>query len=405
MRLLFVVQRYGEMVPGGAEQYCREMAERLSARGHEIEVATTCARSYVDWADFFAPGTEIINGVVVHRFRVAHPRDNDLFNVLNLRMTRGRGSRRLSVQREWMRMQGPHTPELVHWLERRARDFDCVAFFTYLYWTTWAGLEAVAGTVPTILHPTAHDEPPMRLSLFDAEFRLPDGFALLTPEEAELLRARFHIEPRSDVVGIGVDLTDADPSLFRTQFPMDDAPYLLFVGRLDPGKGAREIVDFFTHYKDRNPGDLRLVLLGEPLIEVPERPDIIVTGFVDYDVRDSAMAGSLALVQPSYFESFSMVLTESFAHRRPALVQGRCAVLRGHAERSGAAIPYSGFAEFEAAVDAIVREPGLADAMGRAGRAYVERDYNWDTVLTRYEHLVADIIDSVSSPGSDVAAS
>ena len=47
-----------------------------------------------------------------------------------------------------------------------------------------------------------------------------------------------------------------------------------------------------------------------------------------------------------------MVLTESFAQRRPALVQRRCAVLEGHARRSGGALPYSGFAEFEAAVDA-----------------------------------------------------
>jgi glycosyltransferase involved in cell wall biosynthesis len=292
-------------------------------------------------------------------------------------------------------MQGPWSPDLIHWLERHARDYDCVAFYTYLYWTTWAGLDAVAGTVPTVLHPTVHDEPPVRLSLFDNMFRLPNAFALLTPEEAQFVRDRFHIEPRHEVVGIGVDLVDSDPRPFRTRFPMDDAPYLLFVGRLDPGKGAREIVDFFTTYKDRNPSDLRLVLLGEPLIDVPERDDIVVTGFVDYELRDSAMAGSLALVQPSYFESFSMVLTESFAHRRPALVQGRCAVLRGHAVRSGAAIPYEGYAEFEGAVGMLLDDNGLVAAMGAAGRAYVEREYSWDLVLERYERLVEETISAV----------
>ena len=38
MRILYVIQRYGEDVAGGAEQYCREIAERMAARGHEIDV-------------------------------------------------------------------------------------------------------------------------------------------------------------------------------------------------------------------------------------------------------------------------------------------------------------------------------------------------------------------------------
>jgi glycosyltransferase involved in cell wall biosynthesis len=99
----------------------------------------------------------------------------------------------------------------------------------------------------------------------------------------------------------------------------------------------------------------------------------------------------LALVHPSYFESFAMVLTEAFAQRRPALVQGRCAVLNGHAHRSGAALPYSGFVEFEAAVDALRDTPGLADALGRAGRRYVEREYDWDVVMARYERVLARV--------------
>ena len=65
MRLLYVVQRYGETIAGGAEQHCREMAERMAARGHHVEVATTCAKSYVDWADFYEPGRSTIAGVVV----------------------------------------------------------------------------------------------------------------------------------------------------------------------------------------------------------------------------------------------------------------------------------------------------------------------------------------------------
>jgi glycosyltransferase involved in cell wall biosynthesis len=163
---------------------------------------------------------------------------------------------------------------------------------------------------------------------------------------------------------------------------------VLYVGRVDPSKSAQELVEFFCAYKDRNPGPERIVFLGKTLFDLPVRPDVIATGFVDTALRDAALAGATALLQPSYFESFSMVLTEAFAHRRPALVQRRCAVTNGHAARSGAAISYSGFAEFEAALESLFKNAALADAMGAAGRAYVERDYNWEHVLDNYEALL-----------------
>jgi glycosyltransferase involved in cell wall biosynthesis len=389
MRLLYVVQRYGETIAGGAEQHCREMAERMARRGHHVEVATTCAQSYVDWADAYEPGRSTIGGVVVHRFRVATPRDNTRFNELNRRMVSGRGSRPLFLQREWMRQQGPWSPDLVTWLERDGRRFDCVICFTYLYWTTWAALDALRGRVPLVLHPTVHDEPPLRLSLFDAVFHAPDAFALSTPEEIDLIRARFHIDPPCEVVGIGVEVGTADPARFRAAYRLGTRPYLLYVGRIDEGKGALALVDFFIAYKDRHPtDDLVLVLVGDALLRIPERDDIVVTGFVDYQTRDDALAGALALAQPSFFESFSMILTESFAFGRPALVQGRCKVLGGHARRSNAAIPYESFAEFECALEMFRDDPALADAMGAAGKAYVEREYTWDVVLDRYEGLL-----------------
>ena len=399
MRILYVVQRYGEDIAGGSEQHARAFAERLAARGHRVEVLTTTAVSYVDWANALTPGLSRCNGVAVRRVPVRQERNGSLFGDFNARMVNARHARPLSIQREWMRMQGPDAPEVARFLRRRASDYDLVVFITYLYWTAWAGLQACAGAVPTVLHPTAHDEPPLRLSIFDEVLRLPDALAFLTPEEAEVVRARFPTAPAGEVVGIGID-TDrpGEPDRFRARFGLGDAPYLLYVGRVDPAKGAAELLDFFDAYKRRNPGALRLVLLGEQIVEY-KVPDLVVTGFVDEATRDDALAGMLALVQPSYFESFSLVLNEAFAQGRPALVQGRCAVLAGHARRSGAAIPYSGFAQFEAAVDAFLERGQVADAMGAAGRRYVTREYRWETVLDRYERfLEAVTISGVPRP-------
>jgi len=392
MRVLYVVQRYGEEIAGGAEQHARAFAERLVERDHRVTVLTTCAKSYVDWSNALPRGWSNANGVSVFRAWVAGRRNPHLFGRFNSRLSNAPSVRPLALQREWMQMQGPYAPDVVPWLRHHARTYDVVVFITYLYWLTWAGLRECAGAVPTLLHPTAHDEPPLRLSIFQEVLRAPDAFAFLTPEEASLVAERFPGAPAGDVVGIGVDIdSPGDADAFRRKFGLGAAPYLLYVGRVDPAKGASELIDYFVAYKRRNPSDLRLVLLGELLVDDPGRPDIIATGFVDEPTRNGALAGARAMVHPSYFESFAMNLTEVFAQRRPALVQRRCTVLEGHAMRSGAAVPYSGFAEFEAAVDEIYASPGLADALGEAGRRYVEQHYRWDVVMDGYERTLARV--------------
>ena len=392
MRLVYVVQRYGATIGGGAEQHCREMAERLAQRGHDIHVVTTCAQSYIDWADVYPPGTAVERGVTVHRFPVGETREIRSFDALTDHLIASPGLRPMELQEEWMRRQGPYAPDIPRWLAAHGGEFDCVIFFTYLYWTTWQGLRTCAGAFPTLLHPTVHDEPVLRFSIFDQLFRAPDAFALSTPEEIELIARRFHVDPVGAVIGIGVEQTRADIQPFRDAYPaVAGAPYLLYVGRVDAGKGAVELYRNFVEYKQRNPSRLQLVYLGDAITTLPDHPDVLVTGFVGDDVRDAAVAGALALAQPSYFESFSMILTEAFAQSRPALVQARCEVLKGHAERSNAAIPYRDAAEFEAALRLVEHQAGLADALGANGRAYVEAHYRWNDVLDRYEALLEDV--------------
>jgi len=75
MRLLFVVQRYGREVAGGAELHCRQFATKLAARDHDVDVLTSCAVDYVHWANEYPPGLAELDGVQVNRLPVAAPRD------------------------------------------------------------------------------------------------------------------------------------------------------------------------------------------------------------------------------------------------------------------------------------------------------------------------------------------
>ena len=83
-----------------------------------------------------------------------------------------------------------------------------------------------------------------------------------------------------------------------------------------------------------------------------------------------------------------MVVAEAWAAGKPVLVQGRSDVLRGQARRSGAALCFEGWVEFMAAVELLLTRTGLADELAAAGKSYVERNYSWEAVMTRYEALL-----------------
>ncbi len=389
MRLMLVVQRYGEDIAGGSEQCCRLFAEHLAGRGHDVEVATSCARRYTDWANEFPAGLDHVNGIPVHRFPVEAPRNHHVFDPLHWVNVSSERPVPLFLQEEWVDQMGPRTVELPGYLVERAADVDAMVFFTYLYYPTVRGLEAVAGKVPTVFHPTVHREPGITVALYDRLFRRPDALGFLTVEEQELVAEHMGIRSLSAVLGVGCDLdVQGDGQGFRAAHGLGDDPYLVYVGRVDPGKGSIDAYHYFLTYKERNPGPLKLVVVGDQVFPLPPHPDVVLTGFLGDQEKDDALAGSTAFLQPSYFESFSMALTEAWALRRPALVQGRCDVLVGQARRSGGALPYVGYAEFEAAVGLLLADPGLGERMGLAGRAYVEQQYRWDIVLDRYEQLL-----------------
>jgi glycosyltransferase involved in cell wall biosynthesis len=387
MKLLYVVQRYGDDIVGGSEAACRQFAEALTNAGHSIEVVTSCARSYVTWEDSYEEGTTNINGVLVHRLRVEEPRKPERFGPMDQWLMSENSSPLRFEHERWARIMGPDISGFRKWMIDNAHRFDAAIFMTYLYSTATSGIPAIAGRIPIVFQPTAHDEPPLRIPLFEATFRLADAFMFFTPEERTVVEERFRIDPVGKVVGIGIELNPPcwDPSEFRNLFGLQDDPYLVYVGRLDPMKGVKQLCEFFVELKKQYPSSLKLVLAGDPMVELPEHEDIVITGFLEESMKHAAIKGSLALVQSSYFESFSIVLCEAWVQKRPALVQGASTVLRGQAMRSNGAIPYEGYAEFEQAVMMLFEDRDLADQMGVCGRSYVEQQYEWNNVVKNVE--------------------
>jgi glycosyltransferase involved in cell wall biosynthesis len=180
-----------------------------------------------------------------------------------------------------------------------------------------------------------------------------------------------------------LDDYQADPSRFRRRFGLSD-PFILYAGRLSPTKNLLELVSFFTAYKRLRPGPLKLVLMGQEMMSIPAHPDVLPIGFQSEQDKLDAYAAALALCQPSLLESFSIVIMESWLAGAPVLVHGDCDATRYHVSRSNGGLYYVGFEEFAGALDWLMEHPVERRQMGHSGRAYVLREYNWETVLDRF---------------------
>lgn len=391
MRVTFVAPRYGAAIMGGAEGGVRMLAERLvSDLGMEVRVLTSCAVDARTWADEYPAGTTEEAGVTVHRFASEAGRDPG-FDRFSRKVMAVPHRTTKDEQERWVAMQGPRNPALVEAI--RADDGDVVAFTPYLFFPTVHGLPLVGDR--GVLHGAAHDEPPLGLPIYRQVFTAAGGIVYYTPSERRLVEERFPVAATPQIVlGLGVD----DPR------PGDgspvDGPFVLYVGRVDDGKGTRALAEFFAAYKERRPSPLKLVLAGRVLDPPPPHPDVVVLGEVDDPTKWALLNAATILANPSAYESFSILLMEGWEAGLPAIVNGRSEVLKEHVERSGGGLWFDGYARFEVVLDRLWRDAELRTGMGAAGRAYVDTHYQWPALLERYRAFLEGVVRRRRSGGT-----
>jgi glycosyltransferase involved in cell wall biosynthesis len=398
VKVAFVVPRYGPAIIGGAETAARQFAEHLVAlKGWEVEVLTSCAEDFVTWEDVYPDGPAWIEGVRVRRFRSAAGRDPSFHPLSASLLADPKAASEADAER-WLDLQGPVTPALAD--AAASSDADVVVFYPYLYYPTVRVIRRVSA--PTVLHPAAHDEPALHLPIFPPVFEAADGLVFQTVAERQLVQRTFPVASHPQLlVGLGV----AGPwegSL--TSEPGDPVPptdpYLVCLGRVDRHKGSLTLAAMFAAYKQRHPGPLRLVFAG-PLVEAPDpHPEIDVVGPVSEASKWELLSGAMALVSPSRWEAFSLVIAESWSAGTPVMVNAACGPTTEHCLRSGGGIPFDGFGEFEVVVERLAARPELASVLGDRGRSYVDRHFRWPTVIDRY----ATFLESVAARATRTAA-
>ena len=383
-KIAIINQRYGLEVNGGSELYSRQIAERLIAR-YDVEVLTSCAVEYVKWSNYYKEGVETINGVTVRRFKTVHERIPKIFSALDSYMLSNPDAD-VETSDKWIENMGPYCPELVEYVDEHQDEYEAIIVVTYLYYTAVKSIVRIKDKA--IFIPTAHQEPFIHFDMYKKVFGAADAFVFLTDEEKELVHAIFHNEDVPyEVMGVGVDVpAHVDSERFKKKYNLDE--YIIYVGRIDEGKDCPRLFKYFLEYKKRNKNNLKLVLMGKAVCDIPKSPDIISLGFVSDEDKFDGIKGAKALILPSKFESLSISVLEAMTLSIPVIVNGICDVLKGHCVKSNGGLYYKNYFEFEGCVNYMLEHPEEYKMLCANARKYVEDYFQWDDIMKKFDRII-----------------
>src|SRR5713226_227106 len=300
-KVAIVVQRCHETVVGGSESLAWHYASLLKDT-YDVDLLTTTALDISDWANVLPAGSEEKDGINVIRFPVTVGR-NAYWAQLHHRLSGGfdpftPGRQRTSekalqlkwtvaLQEEFIKNQGPYSAPLMQFIKENWRDYQSIIFVTYLYPTTYFGLQQLPPG-NALFAPTLHDEQPAYLSAYKHAAARARELLWLTEAEQRVSRKLWGDLP-GRVVGMAIDTKPREPEVSHV-------PYLLYSGRVDPNKGCAQLFEFYFKYERATLSRLRLVITGTADMNIPPHADIDFRGFVSSEEKFRLMAGAAAYV-------------------------------------------------------------------------------------------------------------
>ncbi len=408
-KLAFVVVRYGSTINGGAEYHCRMLAERLT-NDYDVEVLTTCVQNYVTGESAFPEGIEMLNGVTIRRFATTpyEPQTERRYGkqaktARRLRMFLYRTGLlkplsyivpvwKCSAKKEELSLchsvfYSPKMNEYIrdHKAEYKAFVVMSIDYAPFYYTALYAGEK-------TIAIPTMHCAKVSFKSIHTHSFSRFGYVGFNTEAEMKLAQDTFgKALGRHGIISVGIELPQAASwNETKEKYNLPDE-YLLYVGRIDPGKLGK-VFQYFTAYKKEYPtSSLKLVCVGGMNYEkeLLYNSDIIYTGFVSDEEKMAILQHATVTVNPSLYESLSLILLEALSQGKPMLVNGHCEVLKEHCQPSSyAADYYMNEHQFVEKLHRLVTSPELREERAEAGRKYVEENYNWELIMSRLKDAI-----------------
>lgn len=385
--IALVVPWYGDDIKGGAEQACNYLAHSLQHAGAEVEVFTTCVKeaSADRGKNTLEPGAHIESGILVRRFPVK-PQNLQLYGPANLKLYRNEP---VTLKEEQIYYdEDINSPEMYQYIREHKSEYRCFVFTPYLYGPSYHGSRECPDNC--IMIPCFHDESYAHMQLTKEMAERMKGLAFLSKPEEELAKRLYDLKNvHTEVLGTGIDTEwhkTCNATRFRQKYQIS-RDFILYAGRKDPGKKADQLLEFFCKYISKNTDrELDLVLIGGGHMEIPVEFQNRVhdLGFVSVEDKHDAFAACTILCNPSYFESFSIVIMEGWLAKRPVLVSEHCAVTTNFCMETDGGLYFRDYPTFAGTVSYLLDHPQVADQMGENGFEYVMEHFTHEMIAEKY---------------------
>jgi glycosyltransferase involved in cell wall biosynthesis len=212
--------------------------------------------------------------------------------------------------------------------------------------------------------------------------------------------ARLELNARAIVEPIGIDLAEFEnlppPGSFRSRYDrLADAPLVLFLGRIHPGKGLEYLVPAIAQLGIPNAmlavvgpdsGGYRAVIEKE--VHRHRLDDrVVFTGSLRGIDRIAALADADVFCLPSDHENFGLAVIESLAAGTPAVISRDVAISREvTAAKAGVAVERDPV-EIARELTRFLADRPYRDAAAQRCRPFVWNSFDWRNIATRWvEH-------------------
>lgn len=370
-KIAIVVHQYGDEICGGAEYHARILADHMKPY-FNVSILTSENNENKQFQEK--------SKIHVKRFPVRfnfirYVLKNKSFFASILRPLLKIGFVLLNKKSDYKVLKRSlYTPSLLKYIKSNQGEYDVFIFFSYLYYGSYYGMKLVKNKAVFI--PLAHDEPifyktPKKL------FYTPALTMFNTTSEMNLVKKSVAL-PKSKSVIIGCSINEE--IMFDSSFKYPN-PYLIFLGRIVKMKGAALLMEYFMKFTQKHKQyGLKLLLLGDKKMEIPKHNGIIYLGFRSETEKFQYLNNALALVNPSYLESLSLIVLESFYVGTPVIVNGASEVLVDHVDKSKAGFIFNSYNDFEDAVLQLLDKNEVRKSISNNGRKYYSENYSWEVI-------------------------
>lgn len=171
--------------------------------------------------------------------------------------------------------------------------------------------------------------------------------------------------------------------------------YLLFLGRIEKGKGIEFLLEAYQTLNPQNRPPL--VIAGEPLYDLAyfqklknqagsPKHDVTFLGRVDGEEKNEILANALIYLQASQSEGLSIALLEAMSFGLPVFV--------GNIAQNMEAIGSAGFyfrngdaKDFQFQLEKLLADPQLLKQKGEEARQKIETEFSWEKRAPTIEKL------------------